>query len=573
MEWRESILNALDGFSPNEKASIISQLNEANVGWKLFVDIPDKESKALIIGDELGTKGAIFCTSFKSVAILESDPIKMSFFKIRKKQFKLKNLTLITGKVDRSLPFCDEVFSTVIITPYINYLPKSVIKDVLYEVYRVIKEDGTFILWVENRFSYLRLKSLTKRHESFFEKSCYSLNGYLKLLEMAGFKSVNTYIALPEYNFTREIVELSNDRENRRISMTSWRNKLKTNKYLASNLGIVSSKDDYDRSIINNIISEIRKNIDTQDHEDLFAKNHFMTPKGNFILILSYKNSLKNGYIVKIPITFIAEKHDRHNYQALNNIHKNKNISQEIRSMIPKPINDGNYNGQLFFVEERKIGKSHRDIGKEPEVINDILKSGLDFITKLHKETAMEASFTEDRFRNIIGAKLDHIESIWCSDFNLVIKKIYSYLANGLIGQNIPLVRKHGDYSIANIIIKKRSNTINGIIDWDLSEEEYLPLIDLLNLIESSYNVFWDWDLGKTVCKIFLGEQLPAHFRFLIDRYLEEFGLNQNMLRLMVIVYWIDHVNSQLQYPFLQYNKDWININVIEVLKCLEKII
>lgn len=571
MGWREAVLYALDNSSREIKAQVLGQLNEAIVGWKFLLDIPNNHGSALVIGDELGIKGMNLSRSFKSVVILDQNVKRLIFFENAAKQFEITNVLLVKGNLDCSLPFHDHTFSGVFITPIMSHLSKSIQTFLISEVCRIIQQDGSLFLLCENKFSYLRVKSLLKGQENDYSKTFRSAKGYESLLKKWGFANIAGYIVIPEYNAPREIKQFSGKKEIWNTSYSNWKSRVKYNRFLAPHFGFRASKSPDNNSFVENAISYIKNNLDIKDCGNLIVEKYFLSPKGNCIVMLSGKNSLGGGFIIKIPTTRLARKHDDFNYQTLSEMHQNNHISQEVKSLIPKPIYLGRHNGQIFFVEERKFSKSFGSADNYANDVESILERASYLITILHKETALTSIYTETRFTDMIETKFEYLEKFSAPRFNMTFQKIKAYLAEGLIGEVIPLVRGHGDYSVANIIVDEASLTINGIIDWDLSETAYLPLVDIMNLIESKYNVFQGRELGSTVCDIFLADQLTNHSRSLIAYYLRELGLSQNLVKCFVIVYWLHHVHSQLQYPFIELDKDWIDMNIIYVLEHLEQ--
>lgn len=571
MKWNQAILYGLEAFSTEAKRHIINQLNESSAGWKFLLDIPNNNGSALVIGDELGIKGINLSRSLKSVVLLDQNVKRLIFSENAARQFGRTNISSVTGNLDCSLPFHNDIFSNVIITPIISYLSGDIQTFLIYEVCRILKQDGSLFLIAENKFNYLRVKALLKGKKSYYLKASRSAKGYESLLKKCGFTNINRYIINPEYNMARKIIPFSGKKEYRGVRCSNWKFRAKYNRFLAPHFGFRVLRSSENKSFIDNALSHITNNIYLMDCMNLFIEKYFLTPKGNCIIIFSDRDSFNIGFIMKIPITPLAEKHDSSNYKTLRNIHEDNSISQEIKSMIPKPIYLGNHNGQMFFVEGKKLSKSFGAITNNSNVVEHIIEHATTFITKLHKQTVRNTIFTEDKFDNMIGTKLEQLKAFCGPHLKIRLEKTKAYLADGLIGEVIPLVRGHGDYSVANIIVDEPSFTINGIIDWDLSEEKYLPLVDVLNLIESKYNVFQGRELGSTVCDVFLADQLSNHSRYLIAYYLQELGLSQNLVKYFVIVYWLHHVHSQLQYPFIEIDKDWIDMNIIHVLDHLEQ--
>ena len=61
----------------------------------------------------------------------------------------------------------------------------------------------------------------------------------------------------------------------------------------------------------------------------------------------------------------------------------------------------------------------------------------------------------------------------------------------------MPLVRTHGDFGLANILVSNEGQLVEGqlvgVLDWDASMEQGWPVLDLLNLIacQRKWRAIW----------------------------------------------------------------------------------
>ena len=145
-------------------------------------------------------------------------------------------------------------------------------------------------------------------------------------------------------------------------------------------------------------------------------------------------------------------------------------------------------------------------------------------------------------------------------------KKIDTMLRSRFIGSGLSLAHKHGDFSVANILIDPRNYTVQGIIDWDNAEQKRPVLIDLINLIESSYNNFMDLELGRTVTDKLLKNNLSYAEKALVRKYGSVFGCPEDSLVPHSLLYWLYHFDSQIKYNYLIHNPRWMSDNYYNVL-------
>jgi hypothetical protein len=145
-------------------------------------------------------------------------------------------------------------------------------------------------------------------------------------------------------------------------------------------------------------------------------------------------------------------------------------------------------------------------------------------------------------------------------------------LRNKFVGREISVAQKHGDFSFPNILINPENHGILGIIDWDNSEDGYPLLIDLLNLIESTYNCK-NLELGYTITNILLKDKLTDEEKVILNRYLSIFGYAEDHILPYTILYWLYHFDSQIKYNFLIYNPKWMMENYYNVTTAINKIL
>src|SRR5205085_2711913 len=60
---------------------------------------------------------------------------------------------------------------------------------------------------------------------------------------------------------------------------------------------------------------------------------------------------------------------------------------------------------------------------------------------------------------------------------------LQSAVVGGLAGMELPVVWLHGDFKVENLVVDARTSRLSGVIDWEHSEPEGLPFLDLWYLL------------------------------------------------------------------------------------------
>jgi len=143
------------------------------------------------------------------------------------------------------------------------------------------------------------------------------------------------------------------------------------------------------------------------------------------------------------------------------------------------------------FCYEDEAGGAHVFVLQEfPGVTLDAPVAGLrvatgdaaHFITRLHLATRQATRLTPTRFEAVFGSALKTARSRYPALVG-VLGRLEAALQKSLIGAECPVVWMHGDFKIENVVVDERSFRLLGVIDWELSEPEGLPLLDLWYLL------------------------------------------------------------------------------------------
>ncbi|RDH83778.1 MAG: hypothetical protein DIZ80_06470 [endosymbiont of Galathealinum brachiosum] len=135
------------------------------------------------------------------------------------------------------------------------------------------------------------------------------------------------------------------------------------------------------------------------------------------------------------------------------------------------------------------------------------------------------------------------------------------------VNENIcDLVLFHGDYKIENLIYDPLNYEVNGIIDWDLSEKQHLPGLDLLYLIFYTRRIKNSTSFISECENVFLKEGFSDNEQALLDEYFIKFDISMNMFRVIKLFFILHHFSCRertgYEVAWLTdlFNKIW-NVN------------
>ena len=196
-------------------------------------------------------------------------------------------------------------------------------------------------------------------------------------------------------------------------------------------------------------------------------------------------------------------------------------------------------------------------ISREPfQVTQKHVERVLQWLLRFHQETSVKAILDEGIKHSAIDKPIKEFiqrykpENTVCEFLNQLQDKFVQFE-----GQQFPLVHRHGDLSLGNILL---THTGLGVVDWDYGELLSLPLLDLLYfLVGYGYYLSSEGFRKKYYqkgIKLFFAD--PTDYRELsckvVSKYLSMFGLSaewMNLLFPIMLVY--AALNGTWAYGFL----------------------
>ncbi|MBI4845995.1 MAG: aminoglycoside phosphotransferase family protein [Candidatus Omnitrophica bacterium] len=381
----------------------------------------------------------------------------------------------------------------------------------------LVKQKGQICIVFGNKYSYLKLK----RHRSLFFKQIFFLGVIKRILLINGFRSFKVYFLRPR---GQEVFDI------------------------ADGIKIKSQNADFKEKILNSVLFQwaqpayvliADKGIDiSRSFLDEF--NEVNGLKGNFKCLMGHPNTLLlifEDKIARFPLDRLSEARCR-----LNNSIIKRLAYSSIAGLVPKSIKSGRFNGQKYFLESRINGKAF----DEPRAyMNSLLFKAAGFITKFHKNNANEIIIDNNNYKKLFGRGFKIIGRYLKDNELRLLNKINNYIKENAIGKKIKTVMLHGDFKIENVLFETNSHEIQGVIDWDLSEFNGLPFLDIFYLLIYKDNLFSAKPIMQIFRERFLFGQFNDEEEQIISAYFAEVGINKDWLEILLIMCWVHHISKR----------------------------
>lgn len=603
-----------------------------NMPWQLLIRNTNKK-RALDFGCGLGFSTISLAGVFQEVYACDLTFENLEIIKKRAEYHSIKNIKYCCGINTDSFPFDDDFFDIIYLNGVFEHVgdnlcsidhqewsklrkgiyhiktlfgdtnPKTIQKHFLKELFRILKYDGSIFIGIENRLSYkyflgypeehikLRFIALLPRiianvYSLFLKRIPYRVAthtyfSYHKLLRESGFKSTRLYAMDPNYSICKKITDLDKQyKGDKRKTIYSQSDKKNISsqikdtiifqKFFSPCFGITAGKADITSNVLEEVVTDITIKLGQKPSSLLIEPFYSVTDKGTFTIKLS--SDEHNHLIVKIPLNSYTQKKLNQNFEGLSFIHKNSEVSESLKKLVPKPILKSLCNHHEYFVEELKPGIPSVSYRKNGESFNNILKRGAFLITSLHTEIRVFSDKRDEIQIQLIEKLLKRLSTI-CSlnDNNDIIIRLRTFLIDKLLSEKLPLVFNKGDFSANNILVDSELN-IKAFIDWDQSNHNYFPLIDLMQLLESFRRHATDTGLGRILTDYYFKDNFQELERSLINDYCMKLCVPKESLLPLTMVFWLEHLYSQSDDMVL-FNKAWIESNINQVLNSIREII
>ncbi|MFA6216039.1 MAG: aminoglycoside phosphotransferase family protein [Candidatus Omnitrophota bacterium] len=269
--------------------------------------------------------------------------------------------------------------------------------------------------------------------------------------------------------------------------------------------------------------------------------------------------------VVRIPNDELSLLRCRNNRSILEGL-----ANTSIAGFVPKFLSEEKLQDRWCFSETRLFGFS---LAVPVSLIDEFIVQASDFLLSFQKETAKEIRVDNGNFEKLAGADFERLAFYLDESQKKDLKKIKDNVQKQLSGRLIKTVWMHGDYKIENILFDAKSRKIKGVIDWDLSNKEVLPLLDIFFLLIYKHKLVTGESVAKSLTDRYLKGNFTSWEQQIIKAHLDVLGLPGDLVKPMMVLFWLDHVLHRYRQIFLMDasdKKDWLNNNVVGIIDAIK---
>jgi Ser/Thr protein kinase RdoA (MazF antagonist) len=208
-----------------------------------------------------------------------------------------------------------------------------------------------------------------------------------------------------------------------------------------------------------------------------------------------------------------------------------------------------------FYFEEEAGGAQVFVLQEFPGVTLDAPGAGLrtatreaaQFLLRLHMATRRPARLTAASAIGMFGAAFETARERYPALVS-TLKRLEEVLQNALTGADLPLVWMHGDFKIENIVIDERTHRLLGVIDWEHSEPEGLPLLDLWYLILYNRQIERGVDFLAVMQDFLPPRQFTSEEASICSEYVRTLEIPSRLVPALAGAMILHHVTRRVKY-------------------------
>lgn len=516
--WEDGFARLLETL-PSELAEDVRQYvtDEGRVSPLVLLTLP-ADATALDFGCGWGTLSLGLSEYCSRVVAADLTMQRIQITNQRALEAGRTNLFTVCAGDSLQLPFASSSFDVVLLSGVLEWVasgvpgnPKAVQLAFLKEVSRILKPDGQLYLAIENRFWYQLLtgsvdphsrKRFTTlfphalariysriRYSSDYRTPIYSYRGYRRLLHRAGFRRLRFFLPFPSYSRIDRILNAETPRAAMNaFAPMSGRGRLSHGvakvsgayPWFAHSYGIVAQLSATALpSFVEQMLDLTAASLGLPAGTYRFT--HLLVTRDHKLVIFTEGGEKGRACpVFQLAVSDSEALWLTHAASVVGSIHADRRIPGHLKAGIPEVLWRGELGGRTF-VAHTLVSGIRAD--RLPARLRPLaVRLALRFVTDLHAATAVREE-NPDLCLSVLRESLDIVARA-CPDALAadLYERCLAVLQSGS-AQGLPLVRLHGDFGLYNVFVSRAATELNGVIDWDSSEERGMPLYDALTVL------------------------------------------------------------------------------------------
>lgn len=241
--------------------------------------------------------------------------------------------------------------------------------------------------------------------------------------------------------------------------------------------------------------------------------------------------------VIRMPLNGLSAARCRLNNRMVKDL-----AATGIVSYVPRFLGEGILDGQRYYCEKRIRGAA---IDLPINKIDVPTKAAVDFITEFHKMTVRDIVIDDGNFKRLFGRGFGRLLPCLNVEYKAKLLRIQEDAKRSMAGKTFKTVWHHGDYKIENILFDTRRWSIVGVIDWDLSRKNGIPLLDIFYLLAYNEYTLTRRGVMDVFRRRFLSAEFSCHEKAMIARYMDSLGLSDDFIEPMLVMFFLHHVTAR----------------------------
>ena len=554
--WKAGTQDFLQGAPGGSRWEFYRTMSFDRAGWR-FVLEPGPLDRLLCLDTLFGSTALGLSSLCRQLSVIHFNAQFLQVIQDRLHAQGITNTDYTSLSPHRvALPFPDQHFDGFILYDLSMAFPWQTadkttpvpvgLRKLFAEVYRVLKYGGFLYVGVPNRYSYSRWgKALAWKRSSTgatLAMPWLSWRQMRRLVRQVGLQTVQTYRLVLDDDQLVEVVLERRYRsvKNRFTSKEAVKEILLSEplgSWVAPAYGLLAFKGTTSANFLNRLLTDLtqRGMLPVQPQEPFVVKRYQIFP-GKVILSVGQAHAPYGEKVVVLPLQATVLARLRHEAAILQALAR---TDVQLASLIPTFYGEGCVHQQQYFVQSELPGVS---VDMDGPWLHEVTQHAVQVLRTFHAETAQSHIVDNAVFTRLFSHPLQCVNNKLGPATTGAVELIEAALREQVWGKSMPTVWTHGDYKIENVLIDRRTRAVQGVIDWDLSQPEGLPLLDLLYLI--AYNrVIRE---GRVIAELFLDCLLPTRLstfeEAMYQTYIRDIGIDDTIIEALHIMFWIHHV-------------------------------
>lgn len=332
---------------------------------------------------------------------------------------------------------------------------------------------------------------------------------------------------------------------------------------LAPAYGIVAFPGTAGRSVMDDLLDRLwdTRFRATNDRDSVVVKQYLALNGGKVILGIGPKGSHGSDDVTAVLVkdTHAVERREREAMilEALSH------LSRNLTRLVPRLLDQFTFEGARCFVLSHLPGATlDRDL---PELIA-VTDGAFEYLLSFHQETKRIVTVDPTNFKALFSVLFDSARR--CNPGQLEELSVLEDLVRARVSEvELPTVWAHGDFKVENVMYDPSRLTVTGVIDWELSRNPGLPMLDLLYL--QFYNRLirgMDWvEAFRGLC---LTRHLDAVEQKHQTRYLDMLMISDKWVSILNVMFLVHHLGCRMQL-ILSDRREQEQVNAI-MRECIQ---